>query len=183
LQIVEHGEVIEEGYSYADLTLVRIVHALRKRQLSFNSAVSALRHLVERLGPISTGWANERVYLRGKNIYTERPDEWGVTEATRGGQKAEEVLLGDLFDELREEDEDASILVPRQFRKYVQINPRVMGGEPVVRDTRIPTGVLVMMLHRYGSIDRLVKLYRPVSREAIEKAIEYERYLDERLAS
>src|SRR5450759_3388636 len=57
LRRVENGLVVDEGYSYADLTLIRIIRALRQRQLTFKSAVTALRHLTERLGPLSKGWA------------------------------------------------------------------------------------------------------------------------------
>jgi len=182
LQLLQGGLVADEGYSYADVTLIRVLRSLRERRLTFDSAGKALRHMYERLGPPSRGWANERVYVVGNRIYVDRPDEWGATDATELGQKVETVLFGDLFEELRELDEGASILVPPQFRKYVQINPEVMGGEPVVRDTRLPTSVLRTMLRKYKSVDRLASLYRPIAKEAIEKALEYESYLDRRTA-
>jgi len=62
LQLVEAGLVADEGYSYADVTLIRILRALRKRQLDFDSAGKALQHMYECLGLPSRGWANERVY-------------------------------------------------------------------------------------------------------------------------
>lgn len=182
LQLVEAGLVADEGYSYADVTLIRILRALRKRQLDFDSAGKALQHMYERLGPPSRGWANERVYVLGNRIYVDRPDEWEATDATELGQKVGVVLFGDLFEELRDLDEGASILVPPRFRRYVQIDPKVMGGEPVIRDTRVPTSVLMTMLAKYKSIDKLERLYRPIPRQSIEKAIEYERALDERIA-
>ena len=182
LQLLQGGLVADEGYSYADVTLIRVLRSLRVRRLTFDSAGKALRHMYERLGPPSRGWANERVYVVGNRIYVDRPDEWGATDATELGQKVETVLFGDLFEELRELDEGASILVPPQFRKYVQINPEVMGGEPVVKDTRLPTSVLRTMLRKYKSVGRLASLYRPIAKEAIEKALEYESYLDRRTA-
>ena len=182
LQLLQSGLVADEGYSYADVTLIRVLRSLRERRLTFDSAGKALRHMYERLGPPSRGWANERVYVVGNRIYVDRPDEWGATDATELGQKVETVLFGDLFEELRELDEGASILVPPQFRKYVQINPEVMGGEPVVKDTRLPTSVLRTMLRKYKSVGRLASLYRPIAKEAIEKALEYESYLDRRTA-
>jgi len=182
LQLLQGGLVADEGYSYADVTLIRVLRSLRERRLTFDSAGKALRHMYERLGPPSRGWANERVYVVGNRIYVDRPDEWGATDATELGQKVETVLFGDLFEELRELDEGASILVPPQFRKYVQINPEVMGGEPVVKDTRLPTSVLRTMLRKYKSVGRLASLYRPIAKEAIEKALEYESYLDRRTA-
>ena len=182
LELVEGGLVADEGYSYSDLTLVRIIKALRDKHLDFDSAAKALRHMYERLGPPDRGWANETVYVVGNRIYVDRPDEWEITDATELGQKVMEVLFGDLFDELREGDEEASIIVPPQFRKYVQVKPEIMGGEPVIRDTRIPTTTVVALLAKHD-IDELKKLYRRIPPEKIEKAIEYERYLDRQAAT
>lgn len=182
LQLMEAGLVADEGYSYADVTLIRVLRALRSRQLDFDSAGIALRHMYERLGPPNRGWANERVYVLGNRIYVDRPDDWKATDATKLGQKVAEVFFGDLFEELRELEEGASILVPPKYQRYVQIDPNIMGGEPVVRDTRVPTSVLMTMLAKYRSIDRLEQLYRPIPRRTIEKALEYERALDERIA-
>jgi uncharacterized protein (DUF433 family)/DNA-binding transcriptional MerR regulator len=182
LELVEGGLLADEGYSYSDLTLVRIIKALRDKHLDFDSAAKALRHLYERLGPPDRGWANEKVYVIGNRIYVDRPDEWQVTDATELGQKVMEMLFGDLFEELREGDEEASIIVPPQYRKYVQVKPDVMGGEPVVRDTRIPTATLVALLANHD-IGELKKLYRRIPPEKIEKAIEYERYLDRQVAT
>ncbi len=182
LQLMEAGLVADEGYSYADVTLIRVLRALRSRQLDFDTAGKALRHMYERLGPPNRGWANERVYVLGNRIYVDRPDDWEATDATKLGQKVAEVLFGELFEELRELEEGASILVPPNYQRYVQIDPNIMGGEPVVRDTRVPTSVLMTMLAKYRSIDRLEQLYRPIPRRTIEKAIEYERSLDERIA-
>jgi len=183
LQLIEGGLVADEGYSYADLTLARIIKALRDKHLDFDLAAKALRHMYERLGPPARGWANEKVYLVGNRIYVDRPDPWAVTDATELGQKVMGVLFGDLFDELREADEEASIIVPPQFRKYVQVKPEIMGGEPVIRDTRIPTATLVVLLAEYETVERLTMLYRRIPQEKIEKGIEYERYLDRQLAA
>ncbi|MBN1862520.1 MAG: DUF433 domain-containing protein [Dehalococcoidales bacterium] len=177
LELVEGGLIADEGYSYSDLTLIRIIKALRDKHLDFDSAATALRHLYERLGPPDWGWANEKVYVVGNRIYVDRPDEWEVTDATEMGQRVMEMLFGDLFEELREGDEEASIIVPPQFRKYVQVRPEIMGGEPVIRDTRIPTATIVALLANHD-INELKKLYRRIPPEKIEKAIEYERYLD-----
>jgi uncharacterized protein (DUF433 family) len=182
LQLIQGGLVADEGYSYADLTLARIIKALRDRHLDFDSASRALHHMYERLGPPDRGWANERVYVVGNRIYVDRPDQWEVTDATQLGQRVMEMLFGDLFDELRELDEEASIIVPPQFRKYVQVKPEIMGGEPVIRDTRVPTATIVALFSEYGTVERLTTLYRRISQEKIEKAIEYERYLDRQVA-
>jgi uncharacterized protein (DUF433 family) len=183
LQLVQEDLIADEGYSYADVTLIRVLRALREHRLTFDSAGKALRHMYERLGPPGRGWANERVYVEGNRIYVDRPhDEWGATDATQLGQKVEPILFGDLFEELRQMDEGASILVPSKFQQYVQINPAVMGGEPVIRNTRVPTAVVRVMLQKYKTVDRLARIYRTISKEALSKALEYEAYLDRRTA-
>jgi uncharacterized protein (DUF433 family) len=93
-----------------------------------------------------------------------------------------ETIFGDLFEELKEADEEASIIVPPQFRKYVQVKPGIMGGEPVIRGTRIPTATVVVLIAKYG-IKKLIKLYRNIAEEYIKKAIEYENYLDRQPAA
>jgi uncharacterized protein (DUF433 family)/DNA-binding transcriptional MerR regulator len=180
LQIMEGDKVSAEGYSYADLTLIRILKALRDKKLNFDDVGNTLHHLYERLGPPNKGWAKEHVYVEGGHIYVDRPDYWEVT--ADAGQKVAEVMFGDLFDELRDLEEGASLIVPTQFRNDVQIDPLVMGGEPVIRGTRLPTATVATMLGRYKSIDKLAKLYRTIPRDKIARAIEYERYLDERIA-
>ncbi|MDO8615023.1 MAG: DUF433 domain-containing protein [Dehalococcoidia bacterium] len=182
LQLIHNGDVVDQGYSYADLTFVRIIRAMRERKLSFDGAARSLRHLYERLGPPGEGWANEKVFVVGNRVYAERPDQWGTTDATEMGQTLIPVFFGDIFEELRGLEDGASILVPLEFRKYVEINPLVMGGEPVVLGTRLPTAVLRTMYRKYGSLERLAALYRPIERVKLQKALEYEKYLDERAA-
>lgn len=182
LQMLEGGDVVDQGYSYADLSFVRIIRALRERKLNFDGAARSLRHLYERLGPPNEGWAKEKVYVVGDRVYAERPDQWGTTDATEMGQTLIPVFFGDIFDELRGLEEGASILVPPRFRKYVEINPLVMGGEPVVLGSRLPTAVLRTMQQKYRSLEKLAALYRPIDKVKLENALEYEKYLDERAA-
>lgn len=167
-----------EGYSYADLTILRLLSHVRERRIDFRSAAVALRHLCERLGPPSQGWADARVYFDGHKIYAERPDSWPVTSATDGGQTIAEVLFGALFPELRALDDQWSLVVPQRFRPYVMINPSIMDGQPVVRGTRIPTDMM-LRLHREGvSTRQIISYYPNLDASAVERAIEYEEELD-----
>ena len=173
----ENGRV-EEGYTYAQLTIIRIIRSVRDRRLDFAAAAVALDHLYDRLGAPTKGWAGERVYVVGSRIYADRPDEWEITAATEGGQKLEVRLFGDYFDELREIHAGESILVPPEFRKHVHIDPDVMGGEPVVKGTRVPTRLLASLSRAGNSVAELVRAYRIKSREFVESAIAYEKRLD-----
>ena len=174
----EDGQAVEEGYSYADLTIIRIMRALRQSQLDLSSVGIALRHMYERLGPPSEGWSDANVYIVGNKIFAEQSDDWETTSATGFGQKVETRVFGELFPSLREQEEEGSILVPRAYAAYVEIDPGIMGGQPVVRDTRVPTSLFPTLLAKGKSVDDLSRLYYPISRETIEKTIEFERFLD-----
>ncbi len=172
------GHVIEEGYSYADLTIIKIMRALREDRLDLTSVGIALRHMYERLGPPNKGWSDASVFIVGKKIFAEKPDEWHTTSATGFGQKVATHLFGELFPLLREREEEGSILVPRDFSAYVEIDPRIMGGQPVVRNTRLPTSLFPTLLAKGKSIEDLARLYHPIPKEVIEKTVEFETYLD-----
>ncbi len=174
--------VVLDGYSYADLTIIKILRALRQDQIDLSSAGIALRHLWARLGPPSQGWTDTHVYLVGNRIYAEKQDEWETTAATQFGQKVETRLFGDLFQELAEQEEEGSILVPKDFWAFVEIDPEVMGGQPVIRGTRVPTSILAILKAQGKSLRELTRLYSPIPRGTIEKAIEYEDLLDKAIA-
>ena len=173
----EHGKVVDEGYSYADLAIIKLMRGLRTKELNLRSVVIALRHLFDRLGPFnSPEWADAHLYVVGKEVFAQKPDDWKTTVATSHGQKVETRVIGELV------EEEGRILVPKDFGQYIEINPRIMEGQPVVRDSRVPTAVIAM-LHRQGTpISELVELYSPLTRVQILKAIEYERGLDVSLA-
>jgi len=179
IRVMSAGEVADEGYSYADLTIVRLLRELREDHIDLTSAGIALQHLSQRLGPVDSGWADARVYFVGSRIYAERPDEWGITDATGFGQRIEERLFGEYFEELRRLEEGASIIIPELFRPSVEINPDVMGGEPVVRNTRVPTAVLMELIREGATMTEVVRSYRPIPKKDLEAALAYERYLDE----
>lgn len=177
VEVIAEGLRAEHGYSYADLTIIKIMRALRDDRLDLKSVGVALRHLFDRLGPPSRGWADSRVYILEDKVYAERSDEWAATAATRFGQKVETRLFGDMFEELRGLEEAGSILVPQDFSQSVEIGPDVMGGDPVVKKTRVPTAILATLYKRGRSLKDLAELYRPIPQETIKAAIDYEEYL------
>ena len=175
--VIKNGDVvIDYGYSYADLTVARLMRALRDKKLNLKSVCIALYHLFERLGPASKGWADAYVYIIGNRVFAEKreADKWGVTAY---GQRTEPQLFGDLFDILREAEEGGSILIPQPFSNYVDIDPRVMDGEPVVKDTRIPTRALFAKFLTGKTMDEVARLYK-LAKQHVEKVIEYEQFLN-----
>ena len=182
VQILSGDQAVDEGYSYADLTIIKLMRALRADKLDLRSVGIALRHLFDRLGPPHQGWHDAHVYIMGNKVFAELPDEWETTAATRFGQKVETRVFGELFPVLREQEEKGSILVPAEFSQYVEINPGIMGGQPVVKDTRVPTAVLATLADKGRSLSELANLYAPIEHQAIKAAIDYERALAEPIA-
>ena len=178
VQLMEAGRIVDYGYSYADLAIIKLMRALRTKQLNLRSVAIALRHLYDRLGtPTSLGWKNAHVYIVGKDVFAHKPDEWDSTVATKGGQKAMARVLGELF------EEEAGILIPRDYDAFVEIDLKVMGGQPVIRNTRVPTSTIVEMYYQGVSMNELARLYDPIPKGAIKKAIDFEEGLDQALAS
>lgn len=170
------GERTTRGYSYRDLTLIRLLKALRDDNIDFRSAQIALNHLYDRFGEPSEHWANARVYIVGNKVYADASDEWAVTSASDGGQRVAERMFGDLFTELRGLDKGVSIVVPEEFRDTVSINPNVQGGEPVIRGTRIPTRV-ILSLRQTGATVREIARQLRTSVAAVRCALRYEQSL------
>jgi len=176
VRVIDFEGKVEEGYSYAGLAMIKLLRALKVKRLNLRSIVNTLQHLHTRFGlPNSEGWQQAHVYIVGKEVFAQKPDNWDTTLASKHGQKAEMRVLGELF------EEDGSVIVPKSFSQYVEINLDVMEGLPVVRDTRVPTYVLEMMSKQGNSIDILAELYAPIPAETIQKAIDFEQSLDETL--
>ena len=178
MRVMDGKNQVLDGYSYADLTIIKILRALREDKLDLRHAGIALRHLWERLGQPSHGWADAQVFIVGSRIYAVKQDDWETTVATQFGQKIEARLFGDLIDILQEPKEEGSLLVPKDYRLYVEIDPAIMGGQPVVHGTRVPTSILGMLKKQGRTVTELAKLYFPIPRTTIAKAIEYEAFLD-----
>ena len=58
VRIMSGDEVVDEGYSYADLTILRMSRAIRDNKLNMRSVCIALRNLVDRFGHPDKGWFN-----------------------------------------------------------------------------------------------------------------------------
>lgn len=55
----------------------------------------------------------------------------------------------------------------------IEINPRVMMGKPVIRDTRIPVELLLRKISEGASEDDLLDAYPRLQREDIRAAVAY----------
>ncbi len=60
-----------------------------------------------------------------------------------------------------------------KMAEFIQLDPAVMLGKPVIRGTRITVELLLRKLAEGASEDGLLKAYPQLSREAIRAAVEY----------
>ncbi len=95
----------------------------------------------------------------------------------RISSKTEELLLGDLI-VLRPGDHIRAIA--KQLDRYgesrerfIESNPAVMGGDPVIVGTRLPVRAVARRIERGDSIEDLREDYPDIPREAFEAALLY----------
>jgi uncharacterized protein (DUF433 family) len=59
------------------------------------------------------------------------------------------------------------------MERRIEINPSVMQGKPVVRNTRIPVELLLRKLAEGAAIEDLLDAYPRLAREDIQACLEY----------
>jgi len=59
------------------------------------------------------------------------------------------------------------------MNQHVEIDPRVCGGKPVIRGTRIPLTVVVDQLAATGSVSGLLEKYPELSADQVAGALRY----------
>lgn len=59
------------------------------------------------------------------------------------------------------------------MNQYIEINPQICNGKPVLQGTRIPITVILDQLAETGSIKRLLQKYPELKYEQIQSVLEY----------
>jgi uncharacterized protein (DUF433 family) len=55
----------------------------------------------------------------------------------------------------------------------IEVNPRILGGKPVIKGTRIPVYLILELLSAGYDFERIVKAYPTLTEEDIKAAVEY----------
>jgi uncharacterized protein (DUF433 family) len=55
----------------------------------------------------------------------------------------------------------------------VEVNPRILAGKPVVRDTRVPVYLILDLIAGGYSFDRIVESYPVLTVEDVKAGVEY----------
>lgn len=166
---IQIGRRAEGVYSYYDLLLIRLIRRLREKGFSTKTIRKALDVISSMSGGDPYAWTKATICVDVDLIVAllaGRP-EWCPVAASKGPQKMEVVFFPELIEELKRE------LVPERFR-YVEIDPEVLGGSPVVRGTRIPTSV-VRLIEEEGEDPK--EAYPDLTDEQINDARAYEAFL------
>lgn len=57
--------------------------------------------------------------------------------------------------------------MPKSIRKYIEINPQILGGAPVISGTRIPVERIYQLIKQGHSVENLQKEYSWVDKKKI----------------
>jgi len=59
----------------------------------------------------------------------------------------------------------------------IEINPKILGGKPVFRNTRIPIYIILQMIRDNASFDQIIQEYPRLTIEDIKVVLDYSVYL------
>lgn len=160
----------ETTYTYKDLLLIRLIARLKEKGIR----PKAIRVALDTIALMSEGdkdaWMRCVLFVTDGVVVAFFPDkpEWNPTAASLGTQKMAAVFFPDLIQELKDE------LVPPERFPYIAVNPNVLGGAPVIKDTRITTRAVVSVLES-GQDPR--EAYPDLTGQQIDNAQAYEEFL------
>lgn len=166
---IQWDKKTESIYSYYDLLLIRLIKRLRDK--GFRTKV--IKATLDTISTMSEGdplaWTRSTIIVNANMIvvYLSDKPEWNPVAASRGPQKLEVIFFPELIVELGKE------LIPDRFR-YIEINPTILGGAPVIKGTRIATSIVYNLSKE--TID-IKEAYPQLKQDQIEEAISYEEFL------
>jgi len=167
-------------YAYNDLLAIRVMERIRDSGLPLQRMRRAIKYFYSYLGDESDWW-NLKLVVDKKDLLAVIPREKTVTGkdetviASRDGQKPLELVFADLVNDLLA---GGKLEEYPEIKKYINIDKKVHGGEPVISKTRIKTSVIYMWYKRGLSVEQIYDMYYGVEKEAIQAAIDYEKALN-----
>ena len=122
-------------------------------------------------------WARIKIFVVGKDVIVyDESDGWDSTIATKSNQKLAEFFFGVEFALLKERAD--ALLIPNQFLEFVEIDPSIKNGLPIIINTSVPTS-LIHSFRKQGYIyNEIQEMYPFIVRKYMIGAEKYETYLD-----
>jgi uncharacterized protein (DUF433 family) len=57
--------------------------------------------------------------------------------------------------------------------EHIEVNPRILGGKPVIRGTRIPVYLILELLSAGYDFKRILRAYPTLKEEDVKAAVEF----------
>ena len=178
IEWIDERNKVHIGHTFETVVFLRLIRLLRDKGITLFESVKVVKGLRDRLGPPSTRWADAKIFTDKKDviIYDYR-DGWESTVATRGHQKLAEFFFGEEFKRLRERAD--ALLIPEQFMDFVEIDPSIQSGLPIILDTSVLTSLVYKLRKQNYEYTDIQEMYPFISNKKIIGAGEYEIFLDQ----
>lgn len=159
-------------YVFRDLVRLRTAALLRREGISLQAIRKGLEYLRRHMPEAGDPLASLRlVALRGGRFAL--IDHKGWTDLAKNpGQLVFMAPIGELAQEVRQR---AQALEREEgvAAKRIERNPRIMGGAPVIRGTRIPVDTIVYYTRHGWSSARIIREFRGVTGLDVKAALAY----------
>ncbi|WP_435589511.1 DUF433 domain-containing protein [Micromonospora chalcea] len=172
LLVPEYGSNGKVRYSFRDLLALRTVAKLR-REISLQKirkAVTNLKHLDD-----FRHLSNYTLVAAGDTIIWVQEDQ-AVDVVKRPGQQ----MLATMQDILGEFEGWTGTVVPLERPKPgLRINPSVLGGYPVIDETRVPYDTVASLAADGLDAERIQYFYPSVTEIGVSGAVAFDQYVSE----
>lgn len=64
-----------------------------------------------------------------------------------------------------------------EFLKRIVVDPKILGGKPIIKGTRIPIYLILQMIRDGATFEEIIKGYPRLTVEDIKAIVEYSIYL------
>jgi len=175
---IDERNKVHIGHTFETVVFLRLIRLLRDKGITLFEAVKVVKSLRDRLGSPNTKWANVKIFADNKDVIVyDHSDGWESTVATKGHQKLAEFFFGEEFKRLKERAD--ALLIPEQFMDYVEIDPSVQSGLPIILDTSLLTSLVHKLRNQNYEYTDIQKMYPFIPNNKIIGAEEYETFLDQ----
>ena len=167
------------GYSFEDLFYLRVLNMLRHR-VSLFEAAKTVSLITKRAGAPGAQWSRLQIKFINRKAWVYFPDQWGWTLAvdTGGtGQRGEERLLFPRAFRALSRRIDA-LIVPQRYWHYIEVNPDVRDGFPVLLGTSFETAVVKQLRDHGMSFAEMHTSFPSYSEMQLSMGYQFELYLD-----
>ena len=151
-------------YSWEDYVRARAARKLQEQGMGSRAVRKAVRYLDEHV----PDWPMRSLHVFGGEALVRLKE--GLMKAAQGGQMAFADIVINVMDQIAKE---GPLGILRRFDRYIDMNPAVMAGTPVVKGTRVAAHD-VIALHQRGWDHQDIATMLGLSPEQVEQAIEFE---------